>query len=92
VIVVWKFPLAMTSKPQGIEMPALGLVRHVNSQVIGGRDCVVMWVEGDTDPPVVTRTFRIYATGEPIDLPVYSYIGSAHIDWTVWHVYEDKTP
>lgn len=86
---VWKFPLAMTTKPQDIDMPALGDIKHVHAQVIAGRDYVVLWAEVDPNRTVATRTFRIFATGETIDLPVYRYVGTAHIDWTVWHVYED---
>lgn len=93
---MWKYPLAVSSSPQTLGMPAQSDIRHVHSQVIAGRDYVVFWAEVDPSAPMVSRTFRIFATGEPIHLPVYSYIGTAHVPMAggefVWHVYEDKRP
>lgn len=47
-----------------------------------------VWALVDPSEPMVKRTVRVYATGEPIDDDVTpDYVGTFHIDWTVWHVF-----
>ena len=86
---VWKFPLAFMSATQIVQMPSRADIKHVHHQVIAGLDYVVLWAEVERSAPLVERKFRIYATGQTIDLPVYRYMGTAHAGATVWHVYED---
>jgi hypothetical protein len=82
---VWKFPLALNPVAQLVSMPIGSRVIHVHEQ--NGRPA--LWAEVHPDQPSDSRLFRVFATGERIDDPAYCYVGTVHIDWTVWHVYED---
>ena len=84
---VWKFPLRLTSGPQKVEMPVGATVIHVHAQ----DDRPVMWATVIPDAPTQSRTFHVVATGEEYGLPISRYTGTVHIDWTVWHVIEDRT-
>lgn len=77
MIIVGKFGLELRSGPQPVGMQRWAKIVHVHVQ-----DSCPM------DRELETRTFHVYATGEPIDLPVYRYVGTVHVGWTVWHVYE----
>lgn len=85
---VWKFCLSLKRQLQLVDMPVGAKVVHVHEQRHESWSWVCMWAEVDPNAPPVTRMFGIFATGQPIDFPVFRYIGTAHIDWTVWHVYE----
>lgn len=86
---VWKYPLDLRSGPQLVEMPAGANLLHVGTQVIGGQHHPVMWAEVNTTGPPQTRQFFVVATGFD-DVPMgASYVGTIHVEWTVWHIYED---
>jgi hypothetical protein len=80
--VVWKFPLNLTNNLQVMHMPTDAKIVHVAAQ----NDRPTMWAECRPEGPVVTRVFKVYPTGLSIDEG--SYVGTVHIGWTVWHVYE----
>jgi hypothetical protein len=67
-----------------ISLPAGSVARHVHEQ--GGE--VMLWVETDmsAEGPFIFRTFSIEGTGCGFDTG--SYIGTAHVDGMVWHVFE----
>lgn len=86
---VYKYPLRISSAPQTVEMPRGAEVVHVHSQVLGGEPRACLWAEVDTAAPGVHRHFAAYATGEDIDVQLGArFVGTIHVDWTVWHVYE----
>lgn len=85
---VWKFPLALRSGEQFVDVPAGASIVHLHSQVVGGGHRPVMWAEVDDSAPTTVRTFYVVATGESIPFEARQYLGTVHIDWTVWHVYE----
>ena len=89
--VVWKFPLDLRPGPQKLEMPVGAMVVHAFTQVIAGRPSPVMWATVDPTTPTQPRTFHVLATGEEYRLPVSRYVGTVHVDWTVWHIIEDRS-
>jgi hypothetical protein len=71
-------------------VPTGAVVRKVAMQ--GACPCI--WMEVQTDAPVVERRFRIFGTGH--DIPDgFGYVGTAFDEPWVWHVFEwqpQKTP
>jgi hypothetical protein len=85
---VYKYPLDLRSGPQIIAMPYGAKIVHVHDQVLGGEPHPVMWAEVSTTAPLVSRQFFVLATGHD-DVPMgATYIGTIHVEWTVWHIYE----
>jgi hypothetical protein len=83
---VWKFPLELHTVAQNLTMPYGATILHVHAQ----DDRPVMWAEVNVASPGVTRTFFVVPTGMA-DVPMGShYVGTVHIEWTVWHIYEVK--
>lgn len=83
--VVYKYPLELKIGRQVLAMPADARILHVQEQ----HERPTMWAE--VSPGAVgRRTFAIFATGEPIDDAFTEYIGTVHIAWTVWHIYEAR--
>lgn len=86
---VYKYPLRISSAPQTLNLPRGAKVVHVHSQEVGGEARACLWLEVNTTAPAVHRTFAVYATGEDIDVQYQArHVGTVHVDWTVWHVYE----
>ena len=85
---VWKFPLSLSSGPQNVTLPEGATIVHAHAQTIGGSPKPVMWAEVNPDAGTSERTFHVVATGEEFSVPFHRYVGTVHIDWTVWHVYE----
>lgn len=84
---VYKYPLELRSGWQTVDIPYGANIVHIHAQVIAGRDRPTIWAEVNTTAPMVQRTLGVFATGE--DIPTGSrHLGTIHIDWTVWHVYE----
>ena len=82
---VWKYPLKLDmDNLQRVQLPAGAVIQHVNAQ----NDIPTMWAEVNPDRNVdEVRYFSVVATGASVpDKSVY--IGTIHIDWTVWHIYE----
>ena len=82
---VWKYQLDLTARAQSLGMPTDAEVVHVQEQ----NGLPTLWVQVNVDEPLVVRTFCIFATGEDIAPAFTRYIGTVHIEWTVWHVYEN---
>lgn len=81
---VYKYSLQLGLGSQQVEMPHGANIVHVHAQ----NERPVLWAEVNTSAPVVRRTFTVVSTGQ--DVPVgWAYIGTVHIGWKVWHVYED---
>lgn len=81
---VYKFPLAMDRGWQRVEMPDGARVVHVHEQ--DGRAC--LWASVNATRPVVVRHFGVFATGE--EIPTGAYVGTIHLGWTVWHIFENR--
>jgi pyruvate/2-oxoglutarate dehydrogenase complex dihydrolipoamide dehydrogenase (E3) component len=79
---VYKYPLTLAGEPQGVQMPVDARVVHVHEQ----NDRPVLWALVSPDSPAVTRVFEVIATGGRV--PNGNYLGTVHISWTVWHVFE----
>lgn len=80
---VFKYPLQLTSGPQEVKMPP-SFILHVHEQ--NGAPC--LWAEVDPSADPDARTFYVVATGEDVP-PGGNYVGTVHIGWTVWHIYDD---
>lgn len=75
-----------------VDLPFGAVIRHVGSQTGGW----MMWVEVDwtSRTAVVTRTFRVFATGEEIpDLnwARWEWRGTWQDGPFVWHLFEKET-
>lgn len=70
-----------------ITLPINSRIRHVGTQ--NGNH--YLWAEVEPDARVITKTFRVFATGE--DIPHdYSSVWAWHATWQdgpfVWHLFE----
>lgn len=81
---IFKYSLRLGAGPQPVEMPAGANVVHIHEQ--NNQAC--LWAEVDPDAEPVLRVFSVYETGESIDDDRWRYVGTVHLDWAVWHVYE----
>jgi hypothetical protein len=82
--VIWKYRLGFVLADQRLRMRAGSEILHVAIQ--DHAPCI--WAHADAAPgEEEERTFRLVPTGEPIPAE-WSYIGTVHIDWTVWHIHE----
>jgi hypothetical protein len=85
---IWKYELELIDTIQILMIPKKSKVLHVGLQ--NRKPC--LWVEVDRSADVVSRFFKVYGTGHPIELSNLSYLGTA-IDEPlnlVWHVYGEK--
>lgn len=80
---ILKYHLDLKLEPQTFGMPAGARVVHVHQQ----HDRPTIWAECAGDTPDVPRTFIIRATGQEGGGDEV-YLGTTHIDWTVWHIHE----
>lgn len=81
---IYKYPLAITDRQQ-IKLPAGSII--LTAQFQYGTLCI--WVQVDTEQPIVLRSIIIYGTGHPHN-NVGRYIGTAQ-DYNgsiVWHIFE----
>ena len=88
---VFKYPIdpeaALNPSGVKISMPVGAEIVHVNAQ--NGQ--ATMWAEvPDLDHDVsYNRIFHMVPTGGQIPGSWHAlYLGTVHIDWTVWHIYE----
>lgn len=81
VAVVWKFGLGHLKET--IRMPSGASVLHVHDQ--GG--IPHLWAKGDPDAELESRVFMCIGTGQEFPADA-AYLGSAHCDGFVWHVFE----
>ena len=82
---VYKYPLQLHSGPQVVTMPHGAQIVHVHEQ----DDRPVLWAEVNTTGPAHDRIYWVFATGEDIPIRVKRHVGTIHVGWTVWHVYEE---
>lgn len=86
---IWKYFLKPEPR-QEIEMPP-----HAKPICVGfqnGFD-LFLWAEVEPDQgKTAPRTFVIIGTGHQRPSAPLRYIGSAHAEGLVWHVYEEETP
>lgn len=85
---IWKYPLELRGGPQAVSMPHGAEIVHVHAQVLGGSPRPVLWAEVNDSGPTQERSFYVVATGEEIPFEARHHLGTIHIEWTVWHVYE----
>jgi hypothetical protein len=84
---VYKYGLILTGQPQIVHLPHGAEIVHVAVQNVDGEPHPMLWALVSTTAPHVARTFYVLATGQ--DVPVGAcYVGTIHIDWTVWHIVE----
>lgn len=87
---VLKYPLQLIGGLQTFDMPKESRVLHVEVQNIAGRPCPCLWVLVSDDDKYGMRSFGVFATGEDLLPQATDYLGTVHIDWTVWHIFEAK--
>lgn len=81
---VWKFEVPVDDSVHTLTMPAPARVVHVGCQRPG---VVAVWAEvGAGSQDTAERGFRVYGTGQEVS---GSYVGTAHDDGLVWHVYAE---
>ena len=85
--VVWKFPLNLEPGPQKWTMPVGATIVHVQAQ----DERPTMWATVDPGQRRECRTFHVFATGQEVALPFHRYVGTVHVGWTVWHIFEDPS-
>lgn len=81
---ILKYALELVTGWQDVKMPHGARIIHVHEQ----HGLPTMWVEADPSVQGVIRTFMIIPTGHAAIPADSKYVGTVHIDWTVWHVYE----
>lgn len=82
---IWKFRIEPGRGT--VEMPKGAVVVSVQSQ--DNRPAI--WALCDAAAPKESRTFRVFATGEPFELAGLEYLGTFHLDAgaLVFHVFEE---
>ena len=86
--VIWKFPLALESAVQSIEMPEGAAIIKVAWQ-----DCPCLWALCEPDNSKETRKFFILATGQPFEGDYTMFHHGSVLQnggQFVWHVFEDR--
>lgn len=89
---VWKYDMALDSRPQTFDMPKGSALRHVAQQT-PGLPSLQLWVEvappPSSDPVFMeSRTFVVVGTGHPIPRGFTHHRGTVLMGQYVWHVYE----
>lgn len=79
---IYKYPLQLKSGAQEVSMPDGAEILHVADQ--GGHPTI--WALVDTEAKEVVRAFGVFGTGHPC--PDHDYIGTAHANGFVWHIFE----
>lgn len=79
---VWKFRIPFPGTEPWVLMPAHAKLLHVAVQ----DGAPYIWALVSPNNKVVRRHIVTYATGQPIDGSP-DYLGTFHLDWTVWHVF-----
>jgi hypothetical protein len=80
---IYKYAIEAISDSVDVRMPNGAEVLHVAAQ--GGLIC--LWARVDTERTSRVREFEIRGTGDPLTDDLI-YLGTAHIDPFVWHVFE----
>lgn len=83
---VFKYPLRISDEANHVGLPSGAELLHVHEQ--DGR--MFLWALVDPAAPLEQRVFTVHGTGHPVDnrLSFADYVGTAHCDGFVWHVFE----
>lgn len=80
---IYKYPLPVPTTV--LEMPKRAKILHVHTQ----EGVPTLWALVDTEAwATEMRTFIWIGTGRQFNVYDGEYIGTAHVDPFVWHVYE----
>lgn len=91
---IWKYTFTGLTCDQTFDIPVGGKVIHAG-QDPQCSSAVSIWVEVETENEPVQRDFLLMGTGHslPGNYEISCrYVGSAHCDPFIWHVYEKVTP
>lgn len=93
---IWKYELSTIPDGYGsIEAPAGRIVRakpYVLDSPHSSIEGATLWIEVDTDAPLITRTFVTHGTGHSIGKTM-RHVHTWEASPFVWHLYEvDGTP
>ena len=84
---VWKFPLGVGHK-HVIQMPEGA--KFIHAHVAAATP--TLWAIVDTEAPLQDHTFLMFETGHDLaELGEYrfnEYVGTVHVGWYVWHIFE----
>lgn len=87
---IWKYSVEFIDEFE-IYMPSGAYILDVQVQ-----DCVPrMWAMVDTEQALVARKFKLFGTGNTVDLTHeynWEYIGTFQTPPFVWHLFEDFGP
>ena len=86
---IWKYEVPIDGDWHDIEIPANGLIVHVGQQQVV--DHVCFWVHVTIDNTKVSRSFRVFGTGEHTE-GISVHRGSVLSGVLVWHLLEQVTP
>ena len=84
---IYKFYLKL-AETQKVWMPKDSVILDVQLQ----HEHIVFWAIVPSDIHDTHRYFRIIGTGDTFDKTNLVYLKSVQQGWTVWHVFEDKSP
>jgi hypothetical protein len=82
---IYKYRVQVKEIWHEVAMPSQAKIVHVACQDTSG--VVSLWAEIENESASVTRSFRIYGTGQSIPDDT-DYVGTALDGMFVWHVYE----
>jgi len=83
---IYKYRVPVKDVWHDVAMPSHATIVHVACQDTPG--VVSLWAEIENESASVTRSFRIYGTGQSIPDDT-DYVGTALDGMFVWHVYEN---
>ena len=85
---VFKYKIEVVDRPT-VDMPRNGKILHVGEQ--GHDNQLFVWALVNTEEPMVTRRFRIFGTGHPVEVDGRGqFIGTVQMKvGLVWHVFEE---
>lgn len=82
---IFKYQLTPSPGTQTTYMPTSAQILHVNMQ----DGMITFWSIFDDSSNSTYRTFKVYATGEPIFTDKQMYLGTVMDGSYVWHVFEE---
>lgn len=86
---IWKYPLPVTwgRETFDITMPAGARILAMQTQ----NDAPHLWARVDPSMPPVSRSFRVFGTGDKFDPGRYTYRGTWQSSgYYVWHLFEEQ--
>lgn len=83
--VIWKFPMTLSAH-QIVEMPDGAQTLHVAEQY--GK--ITLWALASPDMEKRQYIFYVVGTGHAVPAEAGRYLGTAHVDGFVWHVFAHR--